>query len=169
MVLEKTPENPLGCKAIKPVNPKRNQSWIFFEEDWSRSWSSNTLATWLWRADSLERTMMLGKNEDKRRGRQPRMRMLDSITDSVNMNLRKFWEIAKDRETWCAAFHGVTKDWIAPRAWTTTSLSVGERYLYKWRFFCRCKFLFQNSNLTSVFRTSPVSALFQNNPYGKKA
>ena len=64
----------------------------------------------------MEKTLMLGKIEDKRRGRQPRMRMLDSITDSVNMSLRKFLEIVKYRETWCAAFHGVTKDWIAPRA-----------------------------------------------------
>ena len=60
------------------------------------------------RADSLGKTLMLGKTEGRRRGQQ-RMRRLDSITDSRNMNLSKFWELVKDREAWCAAVHGVGK------------------------------------------------------------
>ena len=60
------------------------------------------------RANSLEKTIMLGKTEGRRRGRQ-RMRWLDSITDSTDMNLRKLQEIVKDREAWSAAVHGVTK------------------------------------------------------------
>ena len=60
------------------------------------------------RADSLEKTLMLGKIEGKRRGQQ-RMRWLDGLTDSMNMNLSKPWEIVEDREAWCATVHGVTK------------------------------------------------------------
>ena len=60
------------------------------------------------RANSLEKTLMLGKTEGKRRERQW-VRWLDSITDSANMNLRKIWELIKDRLAWCAAVHGVAK------------------------------------------------------------
>ena len=63
------------------------------------------------RADSLEKTLMLEKTEGRRRGQQ-RMRWLDSITKSIDMNLSKFREIVKDRGSWCAAVHGVTKSWV---------------------------------------------------------
>ena len=59
--------------------------------------------------DSLEKTLMLGKTEGKRRRGRQRMRWLDAITDSVDMNLSKLWVMVKDREAWHAAVHGVTK------------------------------------------------------------
>ena len=109
-VLEKTLETSFDSKHIKAVNPKGNQSWIFIART-----DAKTEAPIHWPLDakswSLEKTLMLRKIGDRRiRGRQ-RMRWLDDIINSTEMSLSKVQEVVKDRESWRAAVHGVTKSW----------------------------------------------------------
>ena len=103
MVLEKTLESPLDCKEIQPVHPECSLERLMLKL------KLQYFGHLMQRTDSLEKTLMLGKIEDRRRRGRQRMGWLDGITDSMDMSLSELRELAMNRQAWRAVIHGVTK------------------------------------------------------------
>ena len=112
MVLEKTLESPLDCKDIQPVHPKGDHPGCSLE-GLTLKLKLQYFGHLTRRVDSLEKTLMLGEIEGRRRRGRQRMRCLDGITDSMDMSLSKLWKLVMDREAWRDKIHEITKS----RAW----------------------------------------------------
>ena len=108
MVLEKSLESPLDCKDIQPVHPKGDQSWVLIGRT-DVKMKLQDFGHLMQRADTLEKTLMLGGIGGRRRRGRQRMRWLDGITNSRYMSLGELQALVMDREAWRAVIHGVTK------------------------------------------------------------
>ena len=133
VVLEGTLKSPLDNKEIKPVNPKENKPWIFIGRT-DAELKLQYFGYLMRRADSLEKTLTLVKIEVRRRREWQRMRWLDGTTDSMGISLSKLQEIVKDRETWHAVVHWVSKCRTWLRNWTKMVKKCKMKHTKVWLF-----------------------------------
>ena len=112
VVIEKTLESPLDSKEIKSVNPKENQPWILIESTDAEAEKLQSFGHLMWRASSLEKTLVLGKIEGRRRRGRQRMRWPDNITDARDMNLGKLGDGGGQGGLLCCSPWGHTTWWL---------------------------------------------------------
>ena len=131
VVMEKTLESPLDCKDILPVYPKEISPGCQLEELMLKL-KLQYFGHLMRRADSFEKTLMLGKIEGRRRRGRQRMRWLDGITNTMDMGLGGLRELVMDREAWRAAFHAVAKGWTWLSDWTEKKKKKGAERKKQW-------------------------------------